>query len=209
MLKRFSSLFIIGLLCAFPIYGSWTFIDHANESIEMHWITESSLQGEENVFIQACLEAYQPYTPQMLGVQDKFTLLKALFADIKADFLQKNGYFLSAKKEGKVIGFIQFKQTDIEHQIYIGQIAVSPEYWKSGIGKELLMAVFKRWPQTNHILAITRSINVHARKFYEKMGFSTCDYMRAEFDATKYIAYEWKKPLPLGQVSHSTSEPQS
>jgi ribosomal protein S18 acetylase RimI-like enzyme len=183
-----------------PVRASWIFIDKKDNAIELTWTEEeeSNLQGEESVFMKAFLEAYQAFTPQMLGIQDKYTFLQAAFADVRDDFLNKNGHFVSARKDGKVIGFVQFKETEVEHEIYIAQLAVDPDFWENGIGRELVYSIFKKRPQTNHLVVIPRRINDLARKFYAKLGFTVCSYMHPGYDPKKYIGYEWSRPEKAG-----------
>ncbi len=175
-----------------PGKADLTFIDLQKNTIHLEWLSHSSLEGEENVFMSASLEAYQKYPPAALGVADKFTFLKAVFADVRKDFQEKNGYILSAKLAGKVIGFIQCKETNIPHQMYICQLAVAPEYWKHGIASELIHQLHHRFPNINHLVAISRKINEPIQRFYTKMGFVKCGYMHPGYDPERYVGYEWK-----------------
>jgi len=189
-IKIFFTVFLFFISSA---YCSWTFKDRQGNKITIDPIGQSDLKEEEEIFITAFLEAYKDFSPEQLGVKDKLQFLQDAFADVKEDFAIGKNLAFSAKKEGKVIGFVCFKPTEVKGQVYIAQLAVSPFYWQNGVGKELVFFVLKAIPETNHLVVIPRQLNEIARKFYEHLKFKVCDYMHPGYDPNKYIGYEWKK----------------
>lgn len=100
---------------------------------------------------------------------------------------------LSAKLDGKVIGFVGFKDTDQQNEVYIAQLAVDPSYWQLGLGKELIFSIFDIKKETVRLFVIPRRINEVARQFYSHLGFTVSEYMHPGYNPQKYIGYEWNK----------------
>ncbi len=174
-------------------WADWTFTAKNGEQIHFSWIEQSDLQQEERVFIDAFMEAYKDFSLDQLGIADKFAFLKGAFEDVREDYLNGTGLLLSATLNGKVIGFVGFKETEKEHEIYISQLAIDPAYWQNGIGKELVFSIFQIKKETTHLVVIPRRINEVARQFYMHLGFTISDYMHPGYDPNKYIGYEWSK----------------
>ena len=65
--------------------------------------------------------------------------------------------------EGKPAAFMAMKDEFIDH------LYVHPDYWRQGIGKQLLQFAHEKQPE--HIWLYTLQVNVNARAFYEKNGF--------------------------------------
>jgi GNAT superfamily N-acetyltransferase len=77
--------------------------------------------------------------------------------------LTKNGVWVAGFAE-RPVAFIAM-QND-----FIDQLYVHPDYWRQGIGVCLLNFAKERSPK--HLWLYTLQININARAFYEKNGFT-------------------------------------
>ena len=80
---------------------------------------------------------------------------------------------LAAWKNDKLIGVIR-GVGDGNSILYIQDIIVLPEYQKQGIGKELIVALRKRYPNVYQTILLTQNQPENV-KFYESCGFSLSD----------------------------------
>ena len=185
-------LFLFVLTAPNALSAAWEFIDADKEVIVFDWVQPgSSLSEEEKLFIKTFTEAYKKFTPADLGVEDKLLFLKDSFSDVIKDFIGDRAIILTAKKNGKVIGFASFNPTDKAHQMYVGQLAVDPDFWRKGIGKELVFGIRRLQPDVQKIVAIGRRLNSIGKNFFLKIGFTECAYMHPDYDAKKYVGYEF------------------
>lgn len=166
----------------------------SKETITIEECQEKDLQNCEFIFIEAFSKAYEHFTAEQLGVADKLLFLLEAFADVYDDFRQQKQKIIVAKKEGEVLGFIGFEYNDISHQVYISQLAVHPDYWKQGIGRELVFYSLQLYEQMEGLSVICRKINTTAIQFYEKLGFTKSTYMHSGYSPEKYCGFDWKKP---------------
>jgi len=143
---------------------------------------------------QEALDALQVHTSICL---EKF--LHEVFDDevIDVNDVKKEIYTVSASINGKVVGFAACNPTEVPGQIYLRQLAVSPEYWRMGIGKKLLYSFFRVLPNTKHLILAVRRLNTCARDFYSALNFSECDYMYEKLVAEKYVGLQFIVPNTL------------
>lgn len=94
-----------------------------------------------------------------------------------------------------MVGFAGFKDTDQKNEIYISLLAIDPDYWKLGLGKELVFSIFNIKQETERLVVVTRRINEVARQFYAHLGFTVSEYMHPGYNPHKYIGYEWSKDV--------------
>jgi len=143
---------------------------------------------------KASLDQLQIHTPVCL---EKF--LHEAFDDevIDVNDAKKEIYMVSASINGKVVGFAACNPTEVPGQVYMRQLAVSPEHWRTGIGKMLMYSVFRVLPNTKHLILAVRRLNACARDFYAAMNFSECDYMYEKLVAEKYVGLQFIVPNTL------------
>jgi ribosomal protein S18 acetylase RimI-like enzyme len=194
-MRLFLSLLFIGSSFISLDVHAWTFTARSGDQIELDWIEQHDLRQEEEVFINAFMEAYKDFSNEQLGIVDKYTFLKNAFQDVVEDHEKGDGYLLSAKLDGKVIGFAGFKETEQENEVYISQLAVDPRYWQLGVGKELVFSIFTIKKDTARLVVIPRRINEVARQFYAHLGFTVSEYMHPGYNPQKYVGYEWSKDV--------------
>ncbi len=192
MFKKFYFLFLLFLVCLQTL-SAWEFIDKKGDTIQLELVQEEDLKACQTVFVEAFSEAYRDFTPELLVVQDKLLFLQEAFADVYEDVRQNLQQLVVAKKDNQVIGFVGFKKTKQPQQIYISQLAVDPQYWQNGIGRELVFSALRLFDDVNQLVVIPRKINMIARDFYHKIGFIDSTYMHPGYNPDRYIGYEWNK----------------
>ncbi|MBS0605094.1 MAG: GNAT family N-acetyltransferase [Verrucomicrobia bacterium] len=193
-MKKKLTIFLLALnaLIHSSAAGAWEFIDKDGDTLVFDLVSPSSdLKQEEELFVQSFYAAYTDYSLEMLGVKDKISFLHGAFEDVREDVQKGEGFLISAKKGEEVIGVLEFKNTEKPGQIYIAQLAVSPQYWQKGIGKELVFSVCKLVDGVEQMLAIGRRINNRGKGFFTHIGFTECKYIHPGYDPVKYIGYEF------------------
>lgn len=192
MLKKIILFFICALLSVQVIHSK-EFETKYHEIISLELCQIDDLDVCRSIFVESFSLAYADFTPEELGVVDKRLFLEEAFDDLYNDVMLGLQSLIVAKKEGKVIGFAGFKETEIEHQIYITQLAVDPDHWHKGIGKHLVFSVFDIYENVQKLVVIPRRINQVARYFYFGLGFVESSYMHPGYNPQKYIGYEWTR----------------
>jgi ribosomal protein S18 acetylase RimI-like enzyme len=88
--------------------------------------------------------------------------------------------------ESRSIAFMAIKDEFIDH------LYVHPDYWRQGIGKQLLQ--FAREIQPEHIWLYTLQVNTNARAFYEKNGFVAEKFgISPAPESEPDVEYHWRK----------------
>lgn len=95
-----------------------------------------------------------------------------------------------------MVGFAMFEKW-AERSYYLAEMAVSPEYQRRGIGKQLVFSILSEERAVEKILLITRNNNRVAQSFYEKVGFKPSSFQHPEYPEN-FIGYEY-----IGSVSPS------
>ena len=163
------------------------------DSIELQWISDSDLKREEEIFVSSFLEGYKDFPEAKSKTkQNRKEGLKNAFEKERIEFKKSNGKILlvSAKKNSEVVGFALFNKTENKGEIYIRQLAVAPEYWKQGIGKQLVFSINKKINGIKKYVLVTRRINIGAKNFYTKLGFKESEYEHEGLDPKQYVGYE-------------------
>jgi ribosomal protein S18 acetylase RimI-like enzyme len=168
------------------------FINKSREIIHLELCQKEDLIECETLFIHAFSQAYEGFTPQELGVNDKIMFLKEAFSEVSDDLSLGIQTLVVAKIEGKIVGFIGFKKTEKPYEIYITQLAVDPNYWQQGIGRGLVFSILDLYKDVQSLVVIQRKINIIAHQFYQNLGFTESSYMHPGYNPERYIGYEWK-----------------
>lgn len=184
---------LLVLCCAGYCHG-WIYQDKYGQVYTVEPTRERDLKECEEVFVHAFMEAYRDFSEEQLGIQDKQQFLKSAFADVYDDFNSGEQKLLTVRSRDQVVGFAGYKPTEIPGQIYLTQLSVEPDYWRCGIGTELIFSVFKIYDEVKSLVVIPRRINRVAREFYLHLGFTESSYMHPGYDPKKYVGYEWLAP---------------
>ncbi len=174
------------------LYAEWEYIDRAGTPVTFDWIKRgSSLKKEEALYLSCFTELYKDFSADELGVEDKEAFLTKAFANVKKDFAEFRCVLLSVKKDGRVIGFIGFKPTENEKEIFITQMVLDTDYWDRGIERQMCLSICKLHDDTKRIVCVFRRINSVYKEWFTNMGFTECDYMHPGYDPQYYVGYEY------------------
>jgi ribosomal protein S18 acetylase RimI-like enzyme len=169
------------------------FISKSGKLVTITPCAEEDLDKCCEIFVSSFLRAYEDFTVEQLGIQDKTLFLKEAFVDVYDDFKVGEQKLFVAKSQGEIIGFAGFKETETLHQIYITQLSVAPEYSREGVGKRLLFSALSSYDDVDSLVVIARKINRVAQDFYQKLGFMKSSYIHPGYSSEKYTGYEWTK----------------
>lgn len=163
--------------------------------------TDALLEKDREVFVSAFSNNYQDVPIQNLnpefktqGDVDKW--LNDYFDEEEKLLRAEQIFYVRAYQDGKLIGWASFEKGKAKDSAaYVRHMAISPDYQRKGIGKQLLFSIKNDndlLPNTQRIYLITRRLNTRAISFYEKHGFRESHYMRVGLDSSRYVGFEWK-----------------
>ncbi len=164
------------------------------ERVSLHLCQQEDLSACQEIFVEAFMKAYEEFSCEQLGIEDKRVFLTNAFADVYDDLRHGQQTLVVAKREGKIVGFAGFKPTEVPRQLYITQLAVDPACWNQGIGRQLVFSALDLYHDVSSLALIVRKINSVAQGFYLKLGFHVSEYMHAGYNPERYIGYEWVRP---------------
>jgi ribosomal protein S18 acetylase RimI-like enzyme len=185
----FKYLFCFTLITSSTASAEWSLRDKKNNLLYFDWVTQGDLHEEEALFLRIFKEWYKDVPESYFGPQGLMAFLQKHFDEEKSEL--NNRYFVSSKKEGKVVGFASFKKTAQEHEVHLNLIAVDAAYRRCGIGEELILSILKKLPDTKRIVLDTRKKNNQgAIGFYEKLGFKECACIDKTLPQQWYTGFE-------------------
>ena len=163
-----------------------------NSIVTIEYVTSGALEEEKKVFIRAFQAAYEGIPLAVLNVESIEAFLEAAFEDEPLDLNNpnKNVSCAVAKKGEAIVGVIFFEPGLQENEVYIRQLAVEPAEQKQGIGQQLMMSIQTALPKTERLVVATRAVNVPARNFYKKIGFTECKEVPHGLNPERYVGYE-------------------
>ncbi len=171
----------------------WDYQDRYGQVYSIDLFHEKELGECETVFINSFSATYRDYSEEDLGIPDKNKFLRESFQELGKDLQNGAQKLLVAKYQGRVVGFACFQQV-APGRIYISQLSVEPDFWRCGIGSQLVFGVFKVYDDVKSIVVQPRKINRVARDFYHSLGFTECSYIHQGYNRNNYIGYEWLAP---------------
>lgn len=124
-----------------------------------------------------------------------FELIRDGMDEVKKFLLENQGqtFGLSAKHDGKLVGFMIFSQ-EKDGDVYINQCAIHPDFWNQGIattlGKMIKSTVI---PHAKKLVWMARKKNKVATAFYDhlqKYGVKMSLYVHEGLNPAVYQAYE-------------------
>ena len=189
-----SSVSLISLLVLASIQSS-LFAAVANDDVVYTWIESGKLEEERQVFLKAFKKIYQPLTKEELPIDNVEVFLNKVFDSEVEDLNSKTTkvHFLSAVKNGKVVGFASFN-LEGNDAIYLRLMSVDPDYARQGIGKALVFKAREVLPQARKYVLMTRLVNTTAIGFYKALGFAQTTYLHDGLDPKRYVGYEYMIP---------------
>jgi len=118
-----------------------------------------------------CNEAARLIAALPLFQQYDFNFERAKAA-LETALKDQNQECLVARENGKIAGVAWFvKDGGFARSGYLRLIAVAPKHQCSGVGKKLIAELESRYLTHNGIFILATSTNVHAREFYERLGY--------------------------------------
>lgn len=187
MKKLYASILLVLTTVIFSSYA--TKFDK-NPTIILEWLKQGDLKEEEAVFAKSFAVAYNILPEDT----DRFLIsAQEAFKQEVLDFNNpsKKIYCVNAKKDGTVVGFMTFENTQKQHEVYIRQMAVDPSMWGKGIGTTLMSSIFDKLPDTQRIVLVTRKVNTGAQAFYKKLGFKASEYTHEGLSPERYMGFEY------------------
>jgi putative acetyltransferase len=107
--------------------------------------------------------------------------------DYFRDHVLKDDQVFIVESDERPVAFMAMREDFIDH------LYVHPDYQHRGIGKDFLAFARKRSPE--HIWLYTLQINMNARAFYEKNGFTAEKFgMSPPPESEPDVEYHWRKP---------------
>lgn len=106
-------------------------------------------------------------------------------------FCEKKFFVVGAFFENHLIGYVSFDKPTESGEVYIRHLAVSTDYWQSGIGRKLVFSSLKLIPDTTCLALVMRRKNETARVFYKHLGFEEREeYLPTSWDPKYFIGYK-------------------
>ncbi len=96
----------------------------------------------------------------------------SVFDRDKIQSTAKNYTFSLSKDGEKIVAYGLYTYESDAHYLYIHHFLVDPNYQGQGLGKQLMCAMQELHVDAKKIGLLTRSYNVHAQNFYNRLGFS-------------------------------------
>jgi streptothricin acetyltransferase len=147
--------------------------------IDPNYVSDSELVLEcEGQGLQVTFRIYErvravPYVKRA-GYSLDANYLRGLLQRINAG----RGLYLGAYEANKVVGFLDLSLESWRPVASLEWIVVDSAWRGKGIGKALLQEAIA-WARSNNLAAIaleTQTTNIHACRFYERMGFRICGF---------------------------------
>lgn len=102
------------------------------------------------------------------------------------DHILKQNQVFVVEEEGRVIAFLAMREDFIDH------LYVDPDAQGRGVGKALL--TYARQLSPEHLWLYTLQINMNARSFYEKNGFTAEKFgISPPPESEPDVEYHWRK----------------
>jgi ribosomal protein S18 acetylase RimI-like enzyme len=132
------------------------------------------------------------------------------FDDFKPDdrewylSLIPQGYSFGAYYAGRLIGFALGEAFPDKRLLRVWEFHVMAKFRRMGVGRALMEQVFAkaRQDRISMVMLETQNANVHAIRFYRKMGFSLdsidlSEYFHLDGPDSKWVAFYMKRRLDL------------
>lgn len=84
----------------------------------------------------------------------------------------KNYTFSMSKDGERIVAYSLYTYESDAQYLYIHHFVVHPNYQGQGLGKRLMCAMQELYVDAQKIGLLTRTYNVHAQNFYNRLGFS-------------------------------------
>jgi ribosomal protein S18 acetylase RimI-like enzyme len=146
----------------------------------------------ERIVVDAVYECYKQIPRSVLQIDASTDMRKWIaetWLNILEDLKNPNIHLLVAKKGMAPLGYAFFDLSDYPRQVYIGELAVDPQFKRQGIAKELVQSVLWQLPEVEKVYVITRKANFQACGFYKALGFVPSSYIKDDYDKALFTGF--------------------
>lgn len=171
--------------------------------------TTTTLDAERSVFLSAFLNRYRSLSGEELRLPAKETVegfLNGAF-DKEQDAFETSGddgaqRFYTARvheEEGRAettAGFLSVDLGDGGRDVYLRQMAVSPQWQKRGVGRKLVQFAVGDVGEVRKVTVSVRRSNEDAIRFYCSVGFGEDEHCHDGLDPDLYCGMVWERAAP-------------
>lgn len=196
MLKK---LFIVSMLFLCVISGVSFGQQHnfVNNDITYIWENEPNLIQSKKVFVDAFVKCYEQIPLDILRMstrEEMVNWIDEVFETLYTDYKNsKYQLWISAKAKDKIVGFLIIDIAKYPEEIYLAQLAVTPEYQGRGIASSMIRSLFDQFSECSKFVVITRHANEEAKALYNALGFTASSYMHEGYSAELFTGFEYIK----------------
>ncbi len=191
------------LVVSFLFFGSISGISYAEQhdfqknGIIYVWEQDPNCFEFKKVYLDAFVKCYDQVPLSVLRKSSREEMGQWL-ADAFEEFYvdsksSKNNLWLSAKADGKVVGFLVINVAKYPEEIYLAQLAIDPAYQRRGIGSSMIRGLFDQFSECDKFVVITRCANEEAKGLYNALGFTPSSYMHEGYSRELYTGFEYIK----------------
>lgn len=160
----------------------------------IEWDHSLDYSTEQEVFLHAFSNVYDELGTEALHVPDIHAFLEeAIKEEVQLAKRDPDIHWVRAKEKDRTVGMIIFETHHYPDEVYIRQTSLEPEFQRRGIGRELVLSLFDRFPETGKVVVITRKVNAPSIEFYHALGFTDCPYMHEGYDPDRYFGMEFNR----------------
>lgn len=170
--------------------------DFEKNGIDYVWEYEPNFTESKKAFVDSFVKCYDPVRSD-LNQPSRESLTKWLndaFDKIYASFKKSEDLWLSAKVNGKIIGFLIIDVENYPEEIYLAQLAIAPSHQGKGIASTLIRSLYDQFSDCERFVAIIRHVNEEAKDFYKALGFVPSTNMRQGYSRELYTGFEFINP---------------
>jgi ribosomal protein S18 acetylase RimI-like enzyme len=193
----FRSLFLASLLLFGNISATCCNALHNFEKngITYVWEETPDHSTSKQVFLDAFVDCYSQIPLDVLGQPSREAMALWLadgFEEAYSNYQEStHSLWISAKAEGKVVGFLIIDVANYPEEIYLSQLAIDPAYHRKGIASSIIRALFEQFPECAKFVLITRRANEEAKGLYNSLGFVPSPYMHEGYSEDVYTGFEY------------------
>nr|AIA18441.1 Acetyltransferase (GNAT) family [uncultured bacterium] len=139
-----------------------------------HDITDQEWDALRTLYVEAFVAMSSTLSACDLALMDNHPeqFWAGVFDRDKPQSTAKN-YTFSLTKEGeRIIAYGLYTYVNGTQYLYIHHFVVHPDYQGQGLGKRLMCAIEELHSEAKKVGLLTRTYNVLAQNFYERLGFS-------------------------------------
>ena len=139
-------------------------------------------------------ETYIDMLPESVQLQ----FLDSAYSTPMLEMMMKKTELLIAEMDGIPVGFLNRTRVDNDGDSELTALYILPEYQRQGVGMQLFNAALSQLDNAVQLFVYVDDLNVHAKAFYEKMGFTLLEVFDEDFEGiaveTAQYVYTLQQP---------------